>query len=454
MAINLNDNIKINAGKPLDVKYLSSSNLPYTSILDVNTTIPVPERSIGLTVNINNDEYWYATGVTDSDLVLKNSASGSTISSFTNVGVGTGVFSGITSGGVVNLRSITGSGNTDVSLSGSTIVVNTIGTSALNSNILFFNNTGSTYQPYSARTTGVTFYYGDDSPTGTTKLNLNSKLAVSELIISTGNTQTGTREVGDIYWDNTNDTISIQQTDNVTQQVGQEQYVKAKNNSGSLIPNGRVVYISGSDTGRPTIEPARADEIDGSIINQVIGVTTEDISAGDVGFVTISGLVRDLNTSSFSDGDVVYLSTTSFGDLTNIKPDYPNYAVEVGIVIISDVTEGILYVRINNVSIPQNIRGVELANYDPFTASTRSDFISALGVNTIYLPASPIIGQEITITDNEGDAHLANLIIDGNGNYINGNALNPNYQAIINTSWGSMTFVFTGQMWSINNITP
>lgn len=454
MAIQLNDNIKVNAGKPLDTKYLNTTNLPYTSISEVNSVIPVPERSIGLTVNINNDEYWYATGVTDSDLVLKNTSSGSTISGFSNIGSGVGIYSGTTTGGVVNLRTIIGSGNTDVSLSGSTIVMNTIGTSALNSNILFFNNTGSTYQPYSARTTGVTFYYGDDSPTGTTKLNLNSKLAVSELRISTGNTQTGTREVGDIYWDNTDDTISIQQTQNVTQQVGQEQYVKAKNNSGSLIPNGSVVYISGSDTGRPTIELARADELDGSIVNQVIGVTTEDISAGDIGFVTTSGLVRDLDTSSFSDGDVVYLSTSVFGGLTNSEPTYPNYTIEVGIVVVSDISNGVIYVRINDVSTEQNIRGVELANSDPFTATTRSDFISALGVNTIYLPATPIVGQEITITDNEGDADLANITIDGNGNYINGNALNPNFEAIINTSWGSMTFVFTGQMWSITNITP
>lgn len=71
MAIGLNDNIKIEAGKPGDAKYLNPLNTPYSSINEVNTTIPVPQRHVGLTVNINNVEYWYKLGVTDTNLVLK-----------------------------------------------------------------------------------------------------------------------------------------------------------------------------------------------------------------------------------------------------------------------------------------------------------------------------------------------------------------------------------------------
>lgn len=71
MSITINDNLKLNAGKPLDAKYLNGT-APYTSILEVNTLVPIAERSIGLTVNINNNDYWYANGVTDPDLVLKS----------------------------------------------------------------------------------------------------------------------------------------------------------------------------------------------------------------------------------------------------------------------------------------------------------------------------------------------------------------------------------------------
>jgi len=71
MAIILNDNIKINAGKPNDVRYLTTGNTVYLSTDDTNTTIPVPERYTGLTVNILGEEYWYKNGVTDNDLIPK-----------------------------------------------------------------------------------------------------------------------------------------------------------------------------------------------------------------------------------------------------------------------------------------------------------------------------------------------------------------------------------------------
>ena len=94
MAIILNDNIQVNVGKPLENKYLNPiNNIPYTGITHVNTTIIESLRHIGLTVNIANKEYWYATGTTDSDLILKSSTpSGNTF----NNGL-------INQGGVVSL---------------------------------------------------------------------------------------------------------------------------------------------------------------------------------------------------------------------------------------------------------------------------------------------------------------------------------------------------------------
>lgn len=89
MAIVLGDNIRIGAGKPADAKYLSSANIPYASISAVNTAIPIPERHVGLTVNIMGVEYWY-TGVTTSPIPKTTNASGGTsanaITGATNIG--------------------------------------------------------------------------------------------------------------------------------------------------------------------------------------------------------------------------------------------------------------------------------------------------------------------------------------------------------------------------------
>lgn len=69
----LNDNIKVNAGKPSEAKYLNpNTNLPYIDVAQVNLLVPISERHIGLTVLINDEEYWYKDGVTNGDLVLKS----------------------------------------------------------------------------------------------------------------------------------------------------------------------------------------------------------------------------------------------------------------------------------------------------------------------------------------------------------------------------------------------
>jgi len=74
MSITLNDNLKINVGNPIDSKYLNSSNQPYTGITAVNTSIPQSLRYVGLTVNINNVEFWYGSDITDGALVVKGVA--------------------------------------------------------------------------------------------------------------------------------------------------------------------------------------------------------------------------------------------------------------------------------------------------------------------------------------------------------------------------------------------
>ena len=69
MAIKLQDNILVGAGKPLDSKYLNSSNQPYADTTAVNAAIVQSQRHIGLIVNVNYVEYWYHTGTTDPDLI-------------------------------------------------------------------------------------------------------------------------------------------------------------------------------------------------------------------------------------------------------------------------------------------------------------------------------------------------------------------------------------------------
>jgi len=75
MAINLSDNINYNAPKHADSRYG-----PWTGITHANDNVIPLQRAVGLTVGIQSgntlDEYWYYSGVTDSDLVLKLAGGG------------------------------------------------------------------------------------------------------------------------------------------------------------------------------------------------------------------------------------------------------------------------------------------------------------------------------------------------------------------------------------------
>lgn len=74
MAIQLSDNIRVGQQKPEISKYFNGY-LPYASTAEVISLIPWSERHIGLTVNVNNVEYWFKDAITgESDLILKAAA--------------------------------------------------------------------------------------------------------------------------------------------------------------------------------------------------------------------------------------------------------------------------------------------------------------------------------------------------------------------------------------------
>lgn len=70
-ALELPFGLRVLNPQSVDDKYLSGGTTPYTSVANANATIPEAIRHIGLTVNVDNVEYWYKDGVTDGDLVLK-----------------------------------------------------------------------------------------------------------------------------------------------------------------------------------------------------------------------------------------------------------------------------------------------------------------------------------------------------------------------------------------------
>ena len=154
---------------------------------------------------------------------------------------------------------------------------------------------------------------------------------------------------GELSWNNTEKTLDlVTGSDSVTIQLGQEVVLYARNTSGATLSDGQVVMISGSQGNNPTIALAQADTVANA--RKTIGVVTQIIPNNSNGFVTLQGKVRELvlDSGTYTEGDVVYLSSTVAGGLTDIEPDI---GVEIGHVLATSNggnTNGVLSVQINN----------------------------------------------------------------------------------------------------------
>jgi hypothetical protein len=153
---------------------------------------------------------------------------------------------------------------------------------------------------------------------------------------------------GDLAWDADAGTLKVGMPGgNVNLQVGQEQHLaqRPKNVEAVQINNGEAVYISGATGATPEVMLANASLHDTS--HHTIAIATENVAASQRGYYTSFGAVRDFDTTFGSDGDTVYLDTTD-GQLTATKPDFPNFAVEIGTIFRSHATEGVLNVNIKH----------------------------------------------------------------------------------------------------------
>lgn len=154
---------------------------------------------------------------------------------------------------------------------------------------------------------------------------------------------------GRLLYDTSNESLTFYNNDsNVSLQVGQEEWIRVTNNTGLSIANGAVVYLSGATGGWPTIALAKADAPTTTI---GAGLATETIANGATGYVTSIGTVRGIDTSAFTAGQTVYISSTTAGALTATAPTAPNYRYRVGIVGTSSATVGTIHVTPSTASL-------------------------------------------------------------------------------------------------------
>jgi hypothetical protein len=149
---------------------------------------------------------------------------------------------------------------------------------------------------------------------------------------------------GTVAWNDTDQTLNLEMDYGVTQQIGQETYARVGNTTGVTIPNGTVVGFAGSTSNALLVAPYLADGSQPTLY--ILGIMTHDLpDSGEKGYCTTWGFVRNVDTSAFSPGDLLYASPTVAGALTNIKPTAPDNVIPLAACVTSDATTGVIFVR-------------------------------------------------------------------------------------------------------------
>ena len=232
------------------------------------------------------------------------------------------------------------------------------------------------------------------------------ELKAGQLTLDTS--PTGTAAVATTRWNNT---IGSSETTlkggSVVLKNGVDLVARVVNkvtpNATLLRANYTAVRISGAQGQRLAVAYAQANNDNNSA--DTIGLVCENIATNQEGFIMTMGQFEEINTTgslqgeTWVDGDVLYLSPTTAGRLTNIKPTgVTGHIVVMGYVEYAHANHGKIYVKIMNGWELDELHNVyinpaTLANndglfYDSSDSLWKNETIaSALGYTPFQLPA-------------------------------------------------------------------
>ena len=218
---------------------------------------------------------------------------------------------------------------------------------------------------------------------------------------------------GRVWYDSTEKALAFYNDSSaLAVHVSQDLIFKVINNTGSTIPNGSPVYITGTSSGQtyPNVALAKADV---AATSAVIGLTNGVIANGATGYVSSQGTIDNVNTSTFTVGQVLYLSPYSAGQLMNTIPP-TGITVQVGVATYIDSSAGHIYVKQTTpLAVPASIITGTLGVANGGTgATTLTGYVKGSGTSAMTasgtIPTTDLSG---TVTN----AQLANSAITING---------------------------------------
>jgi len=154
---------------------------------------------------------------------------------------------------------------------------------------------------------------------------------------------------GQVLWNAEYSTLTLGLNDTVFSSLGQTMHKRIRNNTGSTITKGQVLYVTGAH-GATNITVGLADASTEATAATTIGIAAENISNNTEGFIITQGYLRGITTNhlSGSEGSMIWLSETT-GEFTSTRPTQPAHGVHLGwLVKKAGGGAGSIYVHITN----------------------------------------------------------------------------------------------------------
>jgi len=192
---------------------------------------------------------------------------------------------------------------------------------------------------------------------GANDINLNNNDLLNADKIDFNLATTDTAGEGQLVWNDTLGTLNLGlKGGNTISNLGQHIHARVVNKTTPLVnltkAGYEVVIVAGATGQRLSVKLAKADNDANSA--GTLGIVAENIAGNQEGFICSVGQLTNINTTgslqgeAWADGDSLYLSPTTFGAITNVKPSAPFHEVRVGYVEYAHAINGKIYVKIDN----------------------------------------------------------------------------------------------------------
>lgn len=172
-------------------------------------------------------------------------------------------------------------------------------------------------------------------------------LTTQKIVNLAADPATGTS--GEIYYNTSSNTLRYHDGTSWVDFFATQVKHLVKNDSGTTLQKGTVVYTSGANGTNILVKPAIATSDQFSA--QTLGFLESTLTVNQTGYVITNGLITGINTSTASAGAAVWLSPTASGGVVyglGNKPQAPNHLVYLGVVTRSNANNGEIFVHINN----------------------------------------------------------------------------------------------------------